>query len=439
MPSENAKIPTATSPEPPPHYRWNVRVFAIESTLFFLALNFVSATTILPPLVDRLSGSGVVVGLASGLFAAAWLLPQMFVASAAARIRHKKALVVRAAWPGRIVYLFAAAGIWLLGADHPTATLIVVMVSVVLFFALDAVVGVPWFDLLAKCIPTRQRGRLMGISQAAGSLGGIGVGLFVRYALSENSPWRFPTNYAVLFACAAIVFLIEAVFLSLIREPESCLDTSDVPRPREIVGQIPHLLASDRPFLRLVIVKLVSGFVGVANAFYVLHATRHIGLGPENTGLFVSGQVAGGLAAGLLMSFVQDRYGPLKHIRVVAALAALPPVLALGAERLATPMGDSILYFYIVVFFFLGLYVGSQGWPYFNWILEYAGETKRPLYIGMINTFSALVTLAPALGGWVVDAISYRAVFALSLVFVVITLWLSRCVPDPRYGQPAAG
>ena len=438
MSSENTRALAAARPETPSHYRWNARIFALESALFFFALSFVSGNTVLPPLIDQLSGSKIVVGIASGLFSAAWLLPQVFTASASARHQRKKPLMIRAAWPGRVIYLLTALGIWWLGADHPTVTLLVVVISVVIFFLLDAVVAVPWFDLLAKCIPPQRRGRLLGLSQALGSLGGVAVGLAVRYVLSDASPWVFPTNYAILFAGAGLFFLIDAASLSLIREPESALDTSAMPPTREILRQMPTLLASDYAFRRLIIVRLASGFIGMASAFYVLHATRQIGLGAESTGLFVSGQVVGGLVAGLLMGLVQDRYGPLKHIRVVTALAAVPPLLALGIEPLAPRLGESVVYAYVLVFFFLGIYAGSAGWPYFNWILEYAGEARRPLYIGMINTLSGLVTLAPTLGGWVVDSISYRAVFVLSLCFVVGTLVLSRKLPSPRHGATAA-
>ena len=423
--------PTADDLATPAHFRWNAAIFVAECALFFLAGSFISTTTVLPALIARLSGSEMVVGVSSGLFSGACVLPQIFAAGLAASSERKKPLVLRAGWV-RALAVVAVVSIGLLGTAHPMTNLAIVLGGMTLFFVADGFVGVPWFDLFAKCVPVRRRGRLIGTAQIAGNLGGIGVGLVVRSALSEEGRWGFPGNYALLFALAAVLFVLATLLLSLIREPASHLESDKLPRPREILRQIPAFLAADRPFRILVAVNLALGFVGVASAFYVLHATHKIGLGGEATGLFVSAQVIGGLAAGLLMSVVQDRYGPRMHIRIATLSAGLPAILALCADQLASPLGPGVLYLYLGAFFFLGIYGGSQGWPFYNWILEYAGPTQRPLYIGMLNTCGALVILAPTLGGWVVDAISYRAVFGLSLLFALGTLMLSRALPSPR-------
>jgi MFS family permease len=80
----------------------------------------------------------------------------------------------------------------------------------------------------------------------------------------------------------------------------------------------------------------------------------------------------------------------------------------------------------------LGIAAGSIGWPFFNWVLEHAREADRPVYIGMSNTLSALVMLAPTLGGWVAKTVSYPAVFALALCFGFAAWGLSSRLPDTR-------
>ena len=321
----------------------------------------------------------------------------------------------------------------LLGRDRPTLTLLVVLASIDIFFTIDAVISVPWFALLAKCIPPKSRGRVMGLPQVAGGLAGIAVGVFVRYALSDQG-WPFPLNYAIIFGASSTVFMFSALFLTLIREPA----TNDIPSHEEVpsLGRIlvmlPRILLDDKPFLRLVVARVISGFVGVASAFYVLHATDNLGLGQATTGLFVSAQVVGSLVAGLLTSVVQDRFGPLAHIRVVNVIAALPPIMALAAQPFVAGLGSAVLYVYLAIFFMLGLYSGSAGWPFYNWILEYAEEFKRPLYIGIVNTLGAITMLAPLLGGLVARNISYPAAFGLALVFAFAALGLSRTLPCTR-------
>ncbi|OGO05471.1 MAG: hypothetical protein A2Y73_07495 [Chloroflexi bacterium RBG_13_56_8] len=170
----------------------------------------------------------------------------------------------------------------------------------------------------------------------------------------------------------------------------------------------------------------------MANAFYVLNATRRLGLGIDVAGLFVSAQVTGSLMSGILMGTVQDHLGPLVHMRVVGICATLPSLLALGTEWLPGLSGHVVLYPYLLIYFFLGLSMASLGWPFFNWIMEYTEETRRPLYIGVSNTLVALTMLAPALGGWIVSTFSYSAVFLLSFTFALMALITSRRMPSTR-------
>lgn len=416
----------------PPHYAWNVWVFSIDVGLFHVAMSFFSSTTVLPSFITALGGSELVVGLAGGLMAGGWLLPQLFVASAVARSPRNKPLIMRGAWLGRPIFLVLALVVWLFGSRSPQLTLWFTLSSVFAFFLVDAVVSVPWFTFLGKAIPARRRGRVLGTAQVLGGLGGIAAGVVVRFVLHEGSPWSFPTNYAVLFGLGALLFLGNAVALSCLREPEAPPAGGDVPTVREVLVSLPGILAHDRPFLRLIVVRLLSGFVTLSSAFYVLHATSHLGFGPEATGLFVSSQVLGSLATGLVMGTLQDRWGPLVHIRAIIAASLLSPIIALCAEPALGVLGQGVLYLYLSVFFFLGVYAGSIGWPFFNWILEYAEETRRPLYIGAINTLGALVMLAPALGGWVVKAVSYPAAFLVAVAFAISALVLSFYLPSTR-------
>jgi len=164
----------------------------------------------------------------------------------------------------------------------------------------------------------------------------------------------------------------------------------------------------------------------------VLYATRQQGLGLEVTGLFVSAQVAGSFISGLLMGIVQDRFGPLTHMRLAMALSALPPILALIAGLLFPYLGSAILPLYILLYVLLGITAGFLGWPFMNWTMEYTSESWRPLYLGISNTLGAVGMLAPALAGWLAGTFSYPAVFVISLAFGAIAALVSVPLLDTR-------
>jgi len=421
----------------PPNYTWNARAFALDVSMFTVGVSFVSSTTVLPSLIAKLTDSAMIVGLAGALTSGAWLLPQLVIASAITRLPRKSPLVVRTAWISRPIFLLIALAIGLLGQRHPTAALGAVLAGITIFFFFDAIVSVPWFDLLGKTIPARRRGRVLGLSEILGGLGGIGAGLAVRFILSDGSPWGFPTNYALLFAAASVSFLLSAVGLTLIREPQSPAQGEQMPSMRETLALLPRILAHDRPFLRLVIIRVLAGFATLAGSFYILYATKALNFSPEATGAFLSAQVVGSLTTGLLMSTLQDRLGPLVHLRAMLAMMVMPPLIALGMEPLHRLWGNGVFYPYLLIYFFLGLSTSSVGWPYFNWLLEYSEEGRRPLYIGLLNTLGAITMLAPTLGGWIVSAISYPAAFASGVAFALIGLMVTLTLPSTRRKRKA--
>jgi MFS family permease len=427
--------PGADGALPPTDYRWNAGALMVDMASFSVGMSFVSSTTVLPSLIAALGGSEVIVGLGSGLISGAWLLPQLLIAGIVARLPRKKPFMARTAWLTRPILLVLALIILLLGQTQPVIVLAAVLVSTSLFFMFDAMVSVPWFDLIARAIPPTRRGRLLGGAQVLGGIGGILAGVAVRAILREGSAPTFPADYALLYACATVMMLISAGALSMVREPASDAPTRDVPPLRQVLAQLPGIIAHDRSFRRVVGVRVLAGFVGMASAFYVLNATRNAGLSLEAAGLFVSAQVAGSLAGGLLTGALQDRWGPLVHLRTIIGVSALPPAIALVCQPFLAALGPSVLYPYLLLYFALGIYIGSIGWPYFNWILEYAEEAKRPLYIGMANTLGAITMITPALGGWVARDVSYTAVFALSLAFALTGLALSRYIPSTRWRE----
>ncbi|MHB0857911.1 MAG: MFS transporter [Anaerolineae bacterium] len=416
----------------------NTLSFAGEPGFFLIGMSFVSFTTVIPAFVKALTGSDLAVGVATGLSTGVFLLPQLYVASIVARLRRKKPLTVAAVWIGRPLFLVLALAVWLLGARQPLVTFGVLLLCIVLIQAAESVQAVPWLDLLAGCIPPTRRGRVLGAAQIIGGLGGIGAGVAVRHVLGENSPYAFPNNYAFLFAAAGLAMLVSACAMLLIQEPEPKATREQPPSLRQVIGMLPRILVRDRAFLRLACVRMLSDMVGMASAFYVLYGTQWAGLGLAATGYFVVAQVVGSLVAGLLMAVLQDRAGPLAHLRTIVSLSLIPPLLALASAPLQNWLGSWNLYVYMALFFFLGLYAGSSVWPFFNWTLEHAPEADRPLYLGIGNTLGAIAMLAPPLGGWIASRVSYPPVFALAILCGAAALVAASRLPDPRVSHVVA-
>jgi EmrB/QacA subfamily drug resistance transporter len=66
-----------------------------------------------------------------------------------------------------------------------------------------------------------------------------------------------------------------------------------------------------------------------------------------------------------------------------------------------------------------------------------APPERKPALLAIWGMFSPLITsLGPVLGGWLTEAVSWRAVFAINLPFGLFTLWLAmRRLPESTDGQ----
>jgi hypothetical protein len=72
------------------------------------------------------------------------------------------------------------------------------------------------------------------------------------------------------------------------------------------------------------------------------------------------------------------------------------------------------------VYVTLGVYWSSNMLGFYNYMMEIAPDDMRPSYIGLGNTIMGILTLAPTVGGWVLEATSYTVLFGMTagLVFL---------------------
>lgn len=418
-----------------PHYRRNAIALALDNAFFGTGANFISTATVLMTFLATLTSNEVLIGAAVGLLNSAWLLPQLIAGSVAARQRRMKPMVLKAAWSTRPVLLPLALVVWLFAAEHPHLVFAATVLAIFCFFAGDAFTSVPWFSMLARVVPPDRRGRVVGIGGILGGLGGVGAGMLVRYVLADSARFPYPGNYGLLIAIGCLSILLSGVCLILVHEPEPTGEPSAEVPPSfwQVLKRMPELLGHDVPFRKLVITKVVLGFAGLAGSFYVLYATRELGFDTAVTGYFVTAQVIGSMGSGLLLSYIQDHWGPLHHMRTLIVVAMLPPLCALLAGPLRTTWPEAVLPLYLALYFFSGVAWTNIGWPFFNWILEAEPEQHQPLYIGLLNTISAVSMLAPTIGGLLVRTVSYQAAFCVGMGFAIAALVLSFSLPSPRH------
>lgn len=76
------------------NFRWNFVVNVLDGSSFMLGLSFISATTIVPLFLSKLTDSAIPIGLAAVIAQGSWFLPQLFTANVVERLARKKPVVI---------------------------------------------------------------------------------------------------------------------------------------------------------------------------------------------------------------------------------------------------------------------------------------------------------------------------------------------------------
>jgi len=406
---------TETTDATPLHYRWNFIAFVVDYVFFGIAISFARLDSVLPAFVGQFTQSAPIIGLVSTVWTGTWLLPQVVSARWINDKPRKKPYLI-AGLSGRVSFWIIALLLWLGLARNPAFILAAFFACIGLFGITDGFASVAWFDLLARAIPLKRRGRLMGLAQILSGLAGLGVG-WVISSILRSGRFSFPDDYALIFTLAGAAFIPSTIALLLLREvaadaPESSSERS------ECNGWFTPW-RQDPVFRQLMVCRVLTGMVALVSPFYVIHATTSLNLSEAVVGSFVAAQQVAGLASGALLGLISDRWGPSHTIRVSSILAMAGPLFALATH---VTDGALLVRAYPLVYVALGAYQSSTMLGFYNYLLELAPDDVRPSYIGLGNTITGVLTLAPTVGGWVLETTSYTTLFAITAVLISLGL-----------------
>ena len=409
----------------PPHYRRNVVALATDHISFTASFTFFSPTSVLPSLFRHLTASAPLIGFASTIFSAGMYLPQLAFARLVTGKARKKPYMLAGA-SGRVLLPLIALALWSGITRTPQVALVFLLGCFAIFAIGDGLCGLSWLDIMAGAIPVSRRGRFVAVSQVAGSLAGVGVGIVL--SIIFNSPRLiFPDNYALIFTLAAITMAPSVIALLSVREPPAvATTTSETQQWRKDWLRAP---LSDPTLVRLIFCRVLLNMVGLATPFYVGHAEDVLHLPPAIIGGFVTAQTIGGIVTAVVLSPVAERRGPLLVIRIAGAIGLVGPVLALVLHLVG---GGWLSGAYPVVYAALGGLQSIWLLGFSNYAIEIAPPEMRPAYLGLVSTVMGIMTVAPTLGGWLLQATSYTVLFSLTTVVVAAGFLVSLSMSSTR-------
>jgi len=409
----------------------------MDFCFFGIGMAFFGPGTVVPSFLTRLGASATVIGLLSALQRAGWLLPQLVAARYLSDKPYKKPFILLPAGISRLMILILAALIYLTGARRPELMIVTLMVAMGIFWLGDGLASLAWFDFLSKSVPAHRRGRLTGIGQILSGIAGFAAGFAVEWLLSDEGP-AYPTNYAVLFLLGFTMLAISFTAIVLSRENKGVAGDS-VPSWGEYLPQLGKLLTRDHAFRRYLIARQVLNLAGLASPFYIVYALDKLDLPDQVVGRYTSLGVIGTITAALLFGWLNERHGTKRTSQVSVIMMVTIPVLALVIPRLVTnPAWLAWAYGLVFLASNASMACFLPGWA--AYVLEWAPEAERPIYMGLTNTINGLAALFSVLGGAILQWTggNYELLFVLAAIGTLAALPLTAALPEPRETEHAS-
>ncbi|NPV09110.1 MAG: hypothetical protein HPY83_14240 [Anaerolineae bacterium] len=398
--------------------RRNYLLGLLNGGIFSLGDALQDTNLVLSVFVNQLSGSNVFVGFLQPLRLGGWFLPQLLL-SGRVQAAPQKMPFYRLGATLRIASVSALAASTFLVTDRQLL-LALMFLFLGTFSLTGGLSGLAYMDVVAKTIPSRMRGGYFAWRMFLGGLLALLGSLVVRHVLSDTARYQFPRNYAILFLLAAFAIGISMTAFAFTKEPRDgqVQPRASLPEQLRRAGSLPRGNADYRHFLVARVLLMVAE---IASPFYILYASAVVGLPTAMAGTYLMVATAANIASTYFWGRVSDRAGNRALLRIACALGGVAPLVALTVLPLARAVGGAsgavATILFGVVFATLGasrtaVNVGGQAF-----LLDIAPAHDRPIYLGFTNTLVGIASLTNVLGGFIVEALGYWALFALALAF----------------------
>lgn len=408
--------------------RRNYLLLLAEGILFTVGLVFFDPNTVLPLLMERLTGSIFLVGVLSAVQLLAKGVVPLLAGNWISSLHYKKRFLVTVIAIGRLpLWILGGALIvpTLAGRSMPAAFWAALILAVQMLFWFGDSAGDPaWMDLVGKSVPAGGRGRFFSIRQVVGGLLSVAAGPAVAAILRLGSV-PFPAGYGIVVAIGAAVYTANvATFFGVVERPSPTRERHSVV---ELVRRLPHYLRANRVFAGMLGVTVLVNGARIALPFFIIFGRQALGITEAALAVLLPLQMAGRIVGALLWGHVGDRHGHHWGVRGVATAFTLPSLIAF-VLAVTTPSTTVI---FSLLFFVLGF--ALEGWPPFiNYMLDTVSEAERPRYAGIMSVGFVPAALAPLLGGPVIGAFGYPTLFGIATALGIAALALSATLPEPR-------
>jgi MFS family permease len=404
------------------NFRWNATANMVDGLTYWLGLSFISASTIIPLFISKLTSSTLPIGIVAVIAQSGWYLPQLLTANWIERLPWRKPIMVKVGLAAERVPVWGMALAVLISGHSPRIGLPLLLVCYAWRTLGGGAMGPAWQDLIARTIPVDRRGRFWGLTSSLG----VGCGVFgSAFGAWLLRTYLFPTSFVIAFVIAASAMTFGWFFLAQTREPPPPPAATPHRSQKEFFAAVPALLGQDRPFRRFLAARVLMAFGAMGSGFVTVSALRRWDVSDGTVGLYTASMLIGQTVGNLLFGMMADRRGHKLSLEWATLAYGAAFALAWLAPRPE---------WYFAVFALLGFAAGSVVVSGILVLLEFGAPERRPTYIGIANTSVGVASVAGPLLATALASVRVEWVFALSVLFSVAAWAAMRWgVQEPRH------
>jgi MFS family permease len=389
-------------------YWWNFVALVLDSSIYAFSVAALSQDTIIPYFVDQLTNRSWVVGLVPAIYYFGYYLPQLFGAFLVQGKPTRRKFILTISIAERVGIFLIALIAQSYGFLDKTTTLILFMGAYMVFSVTNGMISPGYSDFISKSI-LRNRGIFFGIMNGLGGLIGFGASLLSQHLLNSLA---FPVNIRTLLWIALGTSVISPFIISTFKEvpyPE----TKEPESLMHFIKSIPMHIKAQPDFTNFMISRAVLGLGVLGNAFFALYGQQKFNLPVGSVAVFTMIILFTQSIIGFVWGWLGDRFGYKKIYVIVSVMVILQGVFAIWAAA---------AWMYYLIAFCIGAVYAAFRICDSNMIFEIAPSAETSRFVGITNTFVApVMTLAPLLGGALVDIFSYEFMFGTVIVIGIIS------------------
>lgn len=399
-------IPEEACTEVPRNFTLNV----LNGSGTKLAEEIISPGVTLPWILSAIGAPAFMAGLLVPVKNAGSLMPQLLVSGKIRAFPIRKYFWGGAALVQALCMLLMGGAVLLL----PGVTASWMLIALLLLFSIaSGVASVAFKDVVAKTIPKGTRGQMLASRASIGGGLSLLAGLTLYFLVGEDAS---ELTYFILFAIAALLWLGAAMLFFLIEEEPGAVEGGRSPINEFRAGW--EILRNDLNFRKFVITRALLMAIPLATPFYVLIGRTTVDDTLSAFGLLI---ITNGLA-NIISSPFWGRYSDRSSRLMMVLTAGLGIVTGLYVLLFPLlPDHWQLIYTFIPVFLLNGMAHAGARLSRKTYLVDFAPEKERPLYVSLSNTLIGLFTIVAAGIGFIAELFSIQAL----IVFLIVMMSLS--------------